>query len=104
VLWAWFLPYAIFLVFWGPGSAFYKLFVWPPIVLLIGTYIASRKRLIDHLYAFEALALALAAWNFGAFIYPHSHASADPVLVFAQTLNQQLPTNATIYYRALDPD
>ena len=89
---------------WDPGSAFHKLFVWPPIVLLIGTYIASRKRLTQHLYAFHALAVAMAAWNFGAFIYPHSHVSADPVLVFAQTLDRQLPRNATVYYRVLDPD
>jgi hypothetical protein len=104
VLWAWFLPYAVFLAAWGSGSAFYKLFVWPPIVLLIGTYIASRKRLTEHIYAFLALAVAIAAWNFGAFIYPHSRVTADPVLVLAQTLDQQLPRNATVYYRALDPD
>jgi hypothetical protein len=104
VLWAWFLPYAIFLASWGPGSAFYKLFVWPPIVLLIGTYIASRKHLTEHIYAFLTLAVAIAAWNFGAFIYPHSHVTADPVLVFAQTLDRQLPRNATVYYRALAPD
>lgn len=104
VLWAWFLPYAIFLASWDPGSAFHKLFVWPPIILLIGTYIAFRKRLTGHIYAFHALAVAIAAWNFGAFIYPHSRASADPVLVFAQTLDRQLPRNATVYYRALDPD
>ncbi len=104
VLWAWFLPYAVFLASWDPGSAFHKLFVWPPIVLLIGTYIASRQRLTEHIYAFHALAVALAAWNFGAFIYPHSRVTADPVLVFAQTLDRQLPRNATVYYRALDPD
>ncbi|MGI9071134.1 MAG: hypothetical protein ACR2JB_07405 [Bryobacteraceae bacterium] len=104
VLWMWLFPSAIFLAFWGPGSAFYKLFVWPPIVLLIGVYIASRKRLNQHVHAFQALAVAIAAWNFGAFIYPHSHTSADPVLVFAQTLDRQLPRDATVYYRVLDPD
>jgi hypothetical protein len=78
--------------------------VWPPIVLLMGTYIASRNRLMEHIYAFLALAVAIAAWNFGAFIYPHSRVTADPVLVLAQTLDQQLPRNATVYYRALDPD
>jgi hypothetical protein len=104
VLWMWFLPCAIFLGCWDPGSAFHKLFVWPPIVLLIGAYIASRKRLNQHVHAFQALAIAIAAWNFGAFIYPHSRASADPVLVFAQTLDRQLPRNATVYYRVLAPD
>ena len=97
-------PPAIFLACWDPGSAFHKLFVWPPIVLLIGAYIASRKRLNQHVYAFHALAVAIGAWNFGAFIYPHSHASADPVLVFAQTVDRQLPRNATVYYHVLAPD
>jgi hypothetical protein len=104
VLWTWFLPSAIFLACWDPSTAFYKLFVWPPLVLLIGTYIASRKRLNQHVHAFQALAVAIAAWNFGAFIYPHSHASADPVLVLAQTVDRQLPKDAIVYYRALAPD
>lgn len=104
ILWMWFLPSAIFLACWDPGSAFHKLFVWPPIVLLVGAHIGSRKRLNQHVYAFHALAVGIAAWNFGAFIYPHSHASADPVLVLAQTVNRQLPNDATIYYGALAPD
>jgi hypothetical protein len=104
VLWMWFLPYAIFLACWQPGSAFYKLFVWPPIVLLIAAYLASRKSLNQHAYAFYALTIAIAAWNFAAFIYPHSHPSADPVLVLANTVDRELPGNATVYYRVLDPD
>jgi hypothetical protein len=104
ILWAWFLPSAIFLASWDPGSAFHKLFVWPSIVLLIGTYIASRDRFRPRIYAFQAFAGAIAAWNFGAFIYPHSHASADPVLMLAQTIDRQLPSNAIVYYRVLDPD
>jgi hypothetical protein len=104
VLWMWFLPYAIFLACWQPGSAFYKLFVWPPIVLLIAAYLASRKSLNQRVYAFYALSIAMAAWNFGAFIYPHSHPSADPVLVLANTVDRELPRNATVYYRVLDPD
>jgi hypothetical protein len=79
ILWMWFLPSAIFLACWAPGS--------------------NR-----HVYAFHALAIAIAAWNFGAFIYPHSHASADPVLVLAQIIDRQLPGNAIVYYRVLDPD
>jgi len=104
ILWMWFLPSAVFLACWDPGSPFHKLFVWPPIILLIATYLASRKLLNQHAYAFHALAIAIAAWNFGAFIYPHSHASADPVLALAQTLDRQLPKNTTVYYRVLDPD
>lgn len=94
LLWAWAIPYVIFLGSWDPGSPFHKLFVWPSIVLLIAAYLPTRY----------ALAVALAAWNFGAFIYPHSHASADPVLVLAQKIDRELPKNATIYYAAFSPD
>ncbi len=99
VLWAWLVPYVVFLATWDPGSAFHKLFVWPPIVLLIGAYFAWRR-----VMAWTALAVAMAAWNFGAFIYPHSHASADPVLALSQRIDRELPHNATIYYAAFSPD
>jgi hypothetical protein len=97
LLWIWLTPYAIFLACWDPGSAFHKLFVWPPIVLLIGAYVGRKKASI-------AIAIAIAAWNFGAFIYPHSHTSADPVLVLAEKIDRELPKNAVIYYSAFSPD
>jgi hypothetical protein len=101
VLWAWLLPYLMFLASWDPGSAFHKLFVWPAIVLALGLYLPLRGARVN---AWVAIAIAMAAWNFGAFVYPHSHASADPVLVLAQKLNRELPKNATIYYAAFSPD
>jgi hypothetical protein len=94
LLWAWAIPYVLFLISWDPGSAFHKLFVWPAIVLLVATYLRPSY----------ALAIAMAAWNFGAFIYPHSHAAADPVLVLAQKIDRQLPKNARVYYAAFSPD
>ncbi len=99
VLWAWLLPYAVFLACWDPGSTFHKLFVWPAIVLLIAAYLPQTRA-----RAFVAAAVALAAWNFAAFIYAHAHAGADPVLVLAQRIDRELPRNATIYYRAFSPD
>ena len=103
-LWTWFLAYAVFLGSWDPGSAFHKLFVWPPIVLLVGAYLAKTHYTRAHVTAFTVLAGALAAWNFGAFIYPRSHTAADPVLALAEKLNRELPKNATIYYRFFDTD
>ena len=104
VLWAWILPYFVFLVWWEPESAFYKLFVWPPIVLLLGCSIAERSSSISRVRAFTAFGAALAAWNFGAFIFPHSYSSADPVLALAEKLNRELPKNAIVYYKVLSPD
>lgn len=99
VMWAWFAAFAIFLACFDPGSTFHKLFVWPAIVLLIGIYVpAARAK------AFAALSIALAAWNFAAFIYPHSHSSADPVLMLALKIDRELPKSATIIYSAFSPD
>lgn len=99
MLWAWLIPYAVFLAAWDPGSAFHKLFAWPAIVLLMGAYLARRRA-----RAWLAIATALAAWNFGAYIYPHAHASADPVLTLAGKMDRELAKNATIYYAAFSPD
>lgn len=96
VLWIWLISSALFLAIWDPGSAFHKLFVWPPIVLLIGCYVRTRAAL--------ALAIALGAWNFAAFIYPHAHDSAFPVLALARTVDRELPKNATVYYNQFIPD
>ncbi|MBV9760961.1 MAG: glycosyltransferase family 39 protein [Acidobacteriaceae bacterium] len=99
ILWAWLIPCAIFLALWDPGSAFHKLFAWPAIALLIGAYAASRRE-----RPWIGLAIGLAAWNFGAYIYPHAHASADPVLTLARRMDGEMPKNATVYYAAFSPD
>ena len=104
VLWAWITVYAIFLAWWEPGAAFHKLYLWPPVVLLVGVWIARKSGRVERIHAFLALAAAVAAWNFAAYIFPHAHSSADPVLTFAQTLDQQLPPRTTVYYSNLDSD
>ncbi len=104
VLWAWLAPYAVFLAWWEPASAFYKLFVWPPMLLLLAVYVARNDTFRQRAKGLLALALAIAAWNFGAFIFPHSHVRADPVLALALEINRELPKNAIVYYQVLDPD
>lgn len=104
VLWAWFATYAIFFLWWEPASAFYKLFIWPHIVLLIGIYVARSNALRQRAGGLLALAVGLAAWNFGAFMFPHSHAAADPILALAQRIDRELPKSATVYYEAFAPD
>jgi hypothetical protein len=104
VLWAWIIVYAIFLAWWEPGAAFHKLYLWPPVVLLIGVWIARKSGRLERVNAFLALTAAVAAWNFSAYVFPHAHSSADPVLMFAQTLDRQLPPRTTVYYSNLDSD
>ena len=98
LLWVWFGSSALFLGMWDPGSTFHKLFVWPPLVLLLGTYARVRPKV------FVALAIALIGWNFAAFIYPRSHDTADPVLMLAEKADREMPKNARVYYRQLFPD
>ncbi len=98
VLWSWLTPYILFLSWFEPGNAFYKLFIWPPIVVLLSLAMRTRRK------AALSLALAVASWNFGAFIFPHSQSRADPVLEFAEKVNRELPKSATIYYREFVPD
>ncbi len=102
VLGSWIAAYLIFLSWFEPGNAFYKLFVWPPAVLLIGAYLNRKSSSIVD--AFRWFALGLAGWNFAAFIYPHSQIRADPVLSLAKRIDQELPKSATVYYKALSPD
>ncbi|MBV9610845.1 MAG: hypothetical protein JO091_00160 [Acidobacteriaceae bacterium] len=104
LLWSWFLAYSLFLASWDPGSTFHKLFIWPAAVLLIGVYVVRSPALRQRPSAYIAVAAAIATWNFGAFIYPHAQASADPVYHLAQQINVELPKHATIYYKAFDTD
>lgn len=99
VFWAWLLAFAAFLALWDPGSTFHKLFVWPAMVMLIVLYVPRTCA-----RALLWLAVALAGWNFAAFIYPHSRTEADPVLVLAQKIDRELPKDAVVYYRAFSPD
>jgi hypothetical protein len=100
ILWAWFIPYAIFLAWFDPGNAGHKLFLWPPLVFLLATTKWSQS----HAKALAAGVLALAAWNFGAFIFPHSRVQGDPLVSLAQQVDRELPKNATVYYTAFVPD
>lgn len=98
---AWALPYAVFLTVWLPQNGFYKLMIWPPLVLLLGYYLNLRPRIIPGA---SALLVAVAGWNFAAYVYPRSHDSATPVVEFAKMINEKLPRNTIIYYASFVPD
>jgi hypothetical protein len=102
ILWSSVAIYFLFLSWFEPGNAFYKLFLWPAIVLLLGYYLDRRGQQWKR--AFTWFALGLGAWNFAAFIYPHSKVAADPVLALALQLDREMPQSATVYYQALSPD
>jgi hypothetical protein len=98
---SWVLPYVIFLSIWLPQNGFYKLMIWPPLVLLLGRCLSLRPRIISGA---AALLVAMVGWNFAAYVYPRSHDSATPVVAFAKMMNAQLPRGTVIYYTSFVPD
>ena len=73
-------------------------------MLLIGIGISKRDWWRQRTNALLAFCLALVAWNFGAFIYPHTLAAADPVYALALRLNNELPPREKVFYRTFSPD
>ena len=53
---------------------------------------------------FLAFAGAIAAWNLGAFIYPHHQPAADPVYALSLQLDRELPEHAKVFYESFSPD
>ncbi len=104
VLISWFLPYFLFLSVWLPWNGFYKLLIWPPLVLLFGFLLNDRLKRDRTAYGIIALIVAMAGWNFSGYIYPHSHDTEDPVLVLGKTIDKELPNSAIIYYRQFVTD
>lgn len=100
----WIAPFAIFLLWFEPGNAFYKLFLWPPAVLLAGIAVANSAWWRSRLKSLLFFSLAITAWNLGAFIYPHTKPESDPVYSLALKLNRELPPDAKIFYRTFSPD
>jgi hypothetical protein len=98
---SWVLPYLVFLSIWLPRNGFYKLMIWPPLVLLLGRYLSFRPWTISGA---TGLLVAMIGWNFAAYVYPRSHDSAAPVVEFAKRVNGQLPPGAVIYYHSFVPD
>ena len=101
---AWIAPYALFLTFFEPANAFYKLFIWPPLVLLIVSWAAPYLNNPNLTKAAAALIAALVLWNLSVFMFPHMHDEASPVVAFAKRLQEQVPGNATVYYKDFTPD
>ena len=85
----WCSTYVVFLFFFIPFNAFYRLFYLPPLVLLLGLAIA-RTRASIGLRRAGCAALAVAAMalcNFLFLIFPYSHVRQDTPLSLALSMN-----------------
>ena len=100
--WVWLVSFGIFLLFWEPRNAFYKLFVWAPIVFLLAGWMHRRCAGDVHRRAGKAVvALALVNWIF--VVYPYSRAESSPLLQFSRQLGDQW-SEATVLYREFATD
>jgi hypothetical protein len=103
---AWIGPFFVFLCFWLPQNAFYRLLYEPALILLL-TATAVQRRWLFSPELRKAIACAVATvavWNFCLYIYPAAQTEANPVLVAANELHQKLRRDAMVYHAALTTD
>jgi hypothetical protein len=102
---AWFLSYAIFLLFWLPRNTFYKLLVWPALIFLLGWVLhAFRERGGARRYRTALFAGIVLLWNFVFFVYPNSKPESNPLLVFADSMQPHWPSGTTVYFQTFNTD
>lgn len=102
---AWTLSYAIFLLFWLPRNTFYKLLLWPALILCCGCALAGSQTWMPGRRRALTLWLTVqCCWNFLFFVYPYSKAASNPVLGFAQAAAKVWSPGETILFRTFDTD
>lgn len=102
----WIAPYVVFLFFWLPQNAFYRLFYLPAILILLGIVLKPA----DTAATWEGrlglpVALAIVALsNLTFLILPYTTLSANPSLRFALEMNRVWQGDTVIYYAIDNPD
>jgi hypothetical protein len=93
--------YVAFLFFWMPMNTFYRLFYWPPLVIIVIGMLRPSARTRDAVWAFAAVALL---WNFTFEIYPQSRSDHNVPLRFAMAEREKWPGGTRIVFRRFHPD
>ena len=102
---AWFLSYALFLLFWLPRNTFYKLMLWPALILCAGCVLKQAP--MSAFSAARGMALWLASqfcWNLIFFIYPYSRTASNQVLDFAEHASGIWAPGELVLFRTFDTD
>ena len=102
----WTLVYIVFLFFFIPQNAFYRLFYLPALVILAGTFLATIERAPNHVRRYRAALFALAVFcsNLTLSQYPSSQVRANPPLELALKLEQRWPLGIAVYYATPNSD
>lgn len=96
----WIGCYLLFLLFWLPRDAYYRLFYLPAIFLLLGSWLAPlRNKPSWPQRGFPVLIVgAFALINFIFLILPLSRTENNPAVQFAEKLHRQWPGHPVVYY------
>jgi hypothetical protein len=104
IIWA--LVYIVFLFFFIPQNAFYRLFYLPALVILAGTFLMTIERSPNHVRRYRAALFAAVVFfsNLTLSQYPSTQMRANPPLQLALTLNQIWPAGTTVYFASSNSD
>ena len=104
IIWA--LVYIVFLFFFIPQNAFYRLFYLPALVILVATLLATIERSPGHVRRYRAALLAAAVFfsNLTLSQYPSTQVRANPPLQIALTMNRTWPAGTTVYFASSNSD
>jgi hypothetical protein len=104
VIWA--LVYIVFLFFFIPQNAFYRLFYLPSLVILAGTFLAAIEKAPNHVRRYRAALFATAVFfsNLTLSQYPSTTLRANPPLQLALTLKQAWPAGTPVYFASSNSD
>ena len=102
VLSVWIAAYIVLLFFWMPGSSFYRLFYFPPLLLGLAKLADARVRL-RPVTAFSVLVLCI-AWNFVMYVFPHAQAERNEPLMAALRLREAAEPDTQVFYRDFNTD
>lgn len=105
----WIAPYLLFLFFFIPGNAFYRLFYLPPLILIIGLLLAKSEVVENHVRRrggrLALLVSIVFLSNFLLFIRPYSQVRSETPLSLAIEMNRRWWTDKTVvFYDSMNSD
>ena len=102
----WSMVYLVFLFFFIPQNAFYRLFYLPALVVLAGIFLAAIERSPNYVRRYRAALFAAAVFlsNLTLSQYPSTQVRANPPLQLALALNQTWPAGTTVYFASSNSD
>jgi hypothetical protein len=102
----WCSIYLIFLFFFIPQNAFYKLFYFPALIFMMGIVLAGAQASPGYRRRWRAgLAVAaVIAGNFLFFTLPYSRVREDTPLSLALEMNKVWPAGTVIYFYNMNTD